>query len=33
VREFHDTILATGAVPLEVLEKNVHSWIDSKPAG
>jgi len=33
VREFHDTILATGAVPLDVLEKNVHDWIDSKPAG
>lgn len=33
IREFHDTVLATGAVPLDVLEKTVHTWIDSKQAG
>ena len=32
VRQFHDTVLATGAVPLDVLEKNVHAWIDSQLA-
>ena len=32
VRQFHDTVLATGAVPLDVLEKNVHAWIESKLA-
>jgi uncharacterized protein (DUF885 family) len=30
VRQFHDTVLATGAVPLDVLEKNVRAWIESK---
>lgn len=33
VREFHDTILATGAVPLDVLEKNVRAWVERKAAG
>jgi uncharacterized protein (DUF885 family) len=33
VRQFHDTVLATGAVPLDILEKNVHTWIDSQLAG
>jgi uncharacterized protein (DUF885 family) len=32
VRQFHDMVLATGAVPLDVLEKNVHAWIDTKLA-
>ena len=32
VRQFHDTVLATGAVPLDVLEKNVQTWIQSKLA-
>jgi prolyl oligopeptidase len=32
VRKFHDTVLATGAVPLDVLEKNVHAWIETQLA-
>jgi uncharacterized protein (DUF885 family) len=29
VRAFHDTVLSTGSVPLDVLEASVHRWIDS----
>jgi len=32
IREFHDTVLSTGAVPLDVLENTVHGWIESKQA-
>ena len=29
IRAFHDTILGSGAMPLEILEKHVNQWIDS----
>ncbi|HVF71813.1 MAG TPA: DUF885 domain-containing protein [Chthoniobacterales bacterium] len=32
IREFHDTVLLSGAVPLDVLEQNVNRWLETKKA-
>ena len=33
LREFHDVVLTYGAVPLNILEENVNSWIKQKQSG
>jgi uncharacterized protein (DUF885 family) len=32
VREFHDVLLGSGAVPLDIAERNVNAWIAAKKA-
>lgn len=32
IREFHDEILADGALPLEILERKIREWVDKKSA-
>ncbi|MCX7053587.1 MAG: DUF885 domain-containing protein [Proteobacteria bacterium] len=32
IRAFHDVVLGSGAIPLDVLEANVHRWIDATKA-
>ena len=27
IREFHDTVLENGAIPLEILEAKVNAWV------
>jgi uncharacterized protein (DUF885 family) len=33
IRDFHDVVLRTGAVPLDILEENVDAWIAGAKAG
>ena len=33
IRAFHDTVLGGGAMPLELLERRVNTWIDQNRKG
>ena len=32
IRAFHDAVLAQGAVPMDVLDHQIHDWIDAQMA-
>ncbi|HSU18205.1 MAG TPA: DUF885 family protein, partial [Acidobacteriaceae bacterium] len=32
IREFHAQVLGSGALPLEILEQKIHSWVAAKKA-
>jgi prolyl oligopeptidase len=33
IKEFHDIVLLSGALPLDILERNVDEWISKKKFG
>lgn len=33
IKGFHDEVLRRGAVPLNILEENIHAWVDNVKAG
>ncbi|HSS75828.1 MAG TPA: DUF885 family protein [Thermoanaerobaculia bacterium] len=33
LRDFHDKVLGSGSVPLDVLEKNINAWIAARQKG
>jgi uncharacterized protein (DUF885 family) len=32
IKDFHDTVLGGGALPLEILERRVNDWVASRKA-
>jgi uncharacterized protein (DUF885 family) len=33
IRAFHDEVIGAGALPMDVLERRIHAWIDRRKAG